>query len=245
MIIQHEHLNFGTGKAYFEFPVDETNITKFLKLIYKTREEFQENFINYFKKYFHAYGIEYFNFILETIDNLWDNTKPFSYREAFEISDNNFRIKVFSHININEMIETLGTTRVKVEGKETINKVWDENKQEFVEVPLTLIYELHHVNGKELGIDSNKLPVIKCWCTSTNKEHWLWCNPENIKDNSPLSAVASTCCIYESMKGKIKHIIRHGDVFLFEMIEEVIPSDDERVIHLTAEEYFTLLKSQS
>jgi hypothetical protein len=123
--------------------------------------------------------------------------------------------------------------------------VWNPRKKEFENIQTTLVYELHHANGEKLGLENAILPIVKCWCTSTNNEHWLWVNPDKIIDNSPLSAIASTCCIYKSMHGKIKHIIRHGDVFIFEMIEKIIPVENEEIISLHTDEYFSLLKSQS
>lgn len=246
MKISHEFINFDTNNAYFEFPVDETQLTKYLKLAYKNNKpRFKDRFINYYKTAFKAYNYEYFNYLLDNMSELWDKIKEFSYEEAFQIKQNEFRIKVFSVINVEEMIENLGCERIKTEGKETVNKVWNETLEKFEEIPLTLVYELHHVNGEKLGIKDAILPIIKCWCTSTDNEHWLWVDPDKIVDNSPLSGIVSTCCIYKSMVGKIKHIIRHGDVFIFEMLEEVVPSENDEVISLSVEEYFKLLKSQS
>lgn len=246
MIFSNGILEFNTDTGYFDVLVDEVNLTKYLKLAYRNnRSRFEERFVNYFRNFFKAYDIDYYSYLLDNIDNLWDYVKGFSYEEAFKIENNAFRIKVFSAIDINEMIENLGSERIKTEGIETINKVWDEKNKQFKNIPLTLIYELHKVNGEKLGVEDAFLPAIKCWCTSTNKEHWLWVNSEELGDNSPLNGIASTCCIYKSMQGKIKHIIRHGDVFIFEMIEEVIPDENEEVISLGVEEYFKLLKSQS
>lgn len=246
MYIKHEFLDFNSDFAYFVFKEPEEHITKFLKMAYQNnKKRFIERFVDFYEKYFEAYNVPYYNNIITNIYNLWDNVKEFSYKEAFELKNNNFRIQVFSHINIETLVKELGTTRINVEGKEVVNKVWNLTKKEFEYIPTTLVYELHHANGEKLGLGNTILPIVKCWCTSTNNEHWLWVNPDKIIDNSPLSAIASTCCIYESMYGKIKHIIRHGDVFIFEMIEQVIPKADEKIISLNTNEYFSLLKSQS
>ena len=68
---------------------------------------------------------------------------------------------------------------------------------------------------------------------------------KSFTNDSPLEAIASTCVIYKSMYGKIKHIIRQGDVFLFEMTEDVTPSENEETMTLSMNEYFSLLKSQA
>lgn len=246
MIIQHDILNFNTSSGYFDVNVDETLISKYLKGVYRNNKpRFQERFINYFTQAFVAHEIDEKIYILDNINYLWDILEPFSYEEAFKIENNTFKSIVFSSINIREMIDNLGSVRIKTEGKELINKVWNPYKKEFELIPYSVIYELHHVNGEKLGITTMNIPVVKCWCTTTNEEHWLWVDENSFDGESPLDAIASTCIIYKSMKGKIKHIIRQGDVFLFEMTENVEPSENEETTRLTADEYFSLLKSQA
>jgi len=89
------------------------------------------------------------------------------------------------------------------------------------------------------------IPVVRCWDTTSNEEYWLWVDENNFDGKSPLDAIASTCVVYESMIGKIKSITRQGDVFLFEMEEEVIPKEGEKTVRLSKDEYFKLLKSQA
>jgi len=247
MIITNENLDFNTDTCTFSVSVDEVLITRYLKGTYRgNKPRFIERFSSQFKKMFKCYGVEEFSYIISNIEYLWDFVEPFSYKEAFELESAQFKALVFSSIDIREMIENLGATRIKVEGKELINKTWNEYKQEFENISYTAVYELFHVNGKKLGInDESLLPVVKCWCTTTNEEHWLWVDNDSFSNNSPLEAITSTCVIYKSMLGKIEHIIRQGDVFLFEMNEDVNPSENEELITLTMNDYFSLLKSQA
>jgi len=247
MIIKHELISFDTYNCYFNTKVDEKTIAKYLKGVYReNKSRFKSRFVDFFKTQFKAYDLEYFNDIIDNIDFFWDKVNPFTYQEAFEIEDVTTRALFFRSVNINEMVSELGATRINVEGKELVNKVWNEYKNEFEEVPYTVVYELYHINGSKLGLNEEvKLPIVKCWCTTTNDEHWLWVDSESFSDNSPLQAIASTCVIYKSMHNKIKHIIRQGDVFIFEMIEDVMPSENEETMSLSMNEYFKLLKSQA
>lgn len=248
MVIEHEFLTFDTDKAYFTVQVDDVSITRYLKGVYReNKSRFNERFTKFFLSRLEAYELQEYNSIIQNIQYMWDYVSPFSYKEAFELGEAQFRALVFSSIDIREMINELGSERICVEGKELINKTWNPIKNEFENISYSVIYELHHVNGDKLGITSGeKLPVIKCWCTSTNEEHWLWVdNIFSDPSSSPLDAIASTCVIYKSMKGKINHIIRQGDVFLFEMNEDVVPSENEELLTLPMNEYFSLLKSQS
>lgn len=178
--------------------------------------------------------------IIKMYDDLFDNYRSYNYEEAFSITNQQFRSLVFSVINVPEMIEHLGHKRISVEGIELKNKTWNPFRNEFEILDLTQVYELHEVDGTKLGIDE-PLYAIKCWCTSTNTEHWLWTN----KNTKPLDAIAETCWVYKPMLNKIKHIIRQGDVFLFEMNESVIISENDEKVPLDKKTYFNLLKSQS
>jgi len=246
MIIRGEQLNFDTKLCYFNVKVDEYLITKYLKGFYReNKPRFKERFVKHFTELLIAYEYKELCYIINNIEYIWDKVNPFSYQEAFELKNRKFRAIVFSSIDIKEMIENLGVKRIKVEGKEMINKVWNPYKEEFDFVNYHIIYELHHVNGEKLGLGNEILPVVKCWCTTTNEEHWLWVNNDLFSDDSPLQAISSTCVIYESMVGKIKHIIRQGDVFIFEMKEDVVPSKNEKTLNLPMNEYFRLLKTQA
>lgn len=182
--------------------------------------------------------------IVEPLIEYWDMATPFSYKEAFKIEDEQFRALVFSSINIREMINELGATKIKVEGIELNNKSYNEIIKSFENEDYSYVSELYEVNGEKIGLN-DKIYVVKVWCTSTNEEHWLWVDENNCSLDSPLDAIASTCMIYKSMVGKIKHIIRQGDVFLFEMVEKVNINPDDEIVRIPKSDYFKLLKSQS
>lgn len=184
--------------------------------------------------------IENWKDITDFYSNLFLQLKPYSYKEAFELSNTDFRALVFSVINVPEMIAELGSTRIKTEGIELKNKIFKNGKQEIDE--FTQIYELHKVDCTKLDLDE-PVYAIKCWCTSTNEEHWLWI--DNNYNNDPLAAIASTCKVYEPMIGNIKHIIRQGDVFLFEMENTVDIKENDKIVSLDKDTYFKLLKSQA
>jgi len=184
--------------------------------------------------------------IINFYSDLFNEVTAYSYKEAFNIKDADFRNAVFSIINVPEMIKNLGSERIKTDGIKLKNKVYNTITKEFEIQDFTQIYELHKVNGEDLGLQDEDLYAIKCWCTSTAQEHWLWVDSDTGKSEDPLTAIASTCKVYKSMLGNIKHIIRQGDVFLFEMLNDtIIPQEDEEIIPLDKDTYFKLLISQS
>lgn len=216
---------------------------KYLKTLYRDNyERFESRFLKPSTQWLSMNEIRHYQSVIDTYIRLFHQYEPYTYKEAFNIKDRNLQIKVFAAINVVEMIENLGTERISVKGVQLINKVYDNYTKKFREEELHQIYELHQVNGKQLGVNT-PIFAIKCWCTSTNKEHWLWTDAN--KNSDVLELVANTCVVYKPMLGKIKHIIRQGDVFLFEMLENVVLSEKDEKVKLDAKTYFSLLKSQS
>jgi hypothetical protein len=82
---------------------------------------------------------------------------------------------------------------------------YDDNGNEYITKKINQ-YEVHQVENEKLGIfvwgSANRYSyAVKCWCPSTEKEHWLWIE-EAYKDNA-LTAIASTFRIHENI---IPHI---------------------------------------
>ncbi len=74
----------------------------------------------------------------------------------------------------------------------------------------------------------------------------MWVDSDTGKSEDPLTAISSNCNLYKWMLCNIKHIIRQGDVFLFEMLDDtIIPKENEKIVPLDKDTYFGLLVSQS
>ncbi len=236
-------LTLDVNKETFYDDVSNTDIIRYLKGVFTNKERFIDRFINKFREI----PAEYTEFqcpeLLNEFINIYDNVTPFSYKEAFKIKNREFQAKVFGSINIGEMISNLGNKRIAVEGKPVKHKIFDSNGEFLAHKEYDVIYETHEVNGKELGVDG-KIYALKCWCTSTDKEHWLWIE-EKYKDN-PLEAVASTFRIHESLIPHIKELKRQGDILLVEMKDgsSDVKAEGE-IVPLTADQYFGLLTAQS
>jgi hypothetical protein len=172
----------------------------------------------------------------------FDNAKPFSYKEAFEINNPTFRALVFGSINIPEMIENLGAKRLATDGKTLTRKTWNYLGEETGDINYTNVYETYEINGSKLGLNNN-IYAIKCWCTTTEKEHWLWI--EETYKYEPLKAIASTFRVHENVIPFISAIKRQGDILLMEMSKDVEPDLSKPLVPLTPEQYFGLLVSEA
>jgi hypothetical protein len=222
---------------------------KYMKGIYQNIERFKSRFFNRaieaiqeaetFKltKDELEKALNNFQTLLET----YKSVEPFNYLEAFNIKDNNFRALVFRSVNISDMINNLGAVRYKTDGIKLNLKTYDIFGNENGTIEQDNIYEVYEVDGTKLNIEE-KLYVVKCWCTTTNKEHWLWIESE-YKDD-PLSAIASTFRVHENVVDNIRSIKRQGDILILEMKDEkIVPTGD--IVSLTKEQYFQLLEAQS
>jgi hypothetical protein len=170
----------------------------------------------------------------------YDNATAYSYTEAFEIANDALRALVFDSINISEMIENLGHERLSVKGIPVKRKQYSPGGEYIGDKEYDNIYEVHKVDGTKLNVQ-DPLYAVKCWCTSTNKEHWIWIE-EQYKDD-PLEAIASTFRFHKNVIPHIKEIKRQGDIMIVEMKEKVDPIGE--IVPLTAEQYFGLLTAES
>lgn len=184
--------------------------------------------------------------IWEILKTHWDKTKVFTFEDIFKISDFNLRRFCFNYIGVSEMMRVLEATRIASDGIELDYYRYDEQgiKIPYKKHNIYEIYEADINKIKELNNwrDNNrKVYAVKCWCSSTNHEHWLWV--EEKYKYQPLEAIASTFRIHENVIPHIKCLKRQGDILLCEMKQNIIP--EGRIRPLTKEEYFGLLEVET
>jgi len=234
-------LSFNLGDNKFTDNENLVNIARFLKGIFSNKPRFKARFIDEMLKPIKEYGNQSNIDTINSLLTMYDEVEPFTYREAFELEDREFQAKVFGSINITEMMNNLGSERIATEGKQVKHKTFDFEGNFTGYKDYDLIYEVHKINGEKLNLEED-LFAVKCWCTTTDKEHWLWIE-EEYKEN-PLEAIASTFRIHENLIPYIKEIKRQGDILLVEMLDDTIePSGN--IVPLNAEQYFRLLTAQS
>jgi hypothetical protein len=239
--VNNSQLTIDVNKQSFKNSTNE-NVAKYLKGVYRNDDEFK-TFIEKVSKIREEHKEFDVRDFVKEFETLYNEAKPFTYKEAFAIEDNAFKALVFGSIDVGEMIQNLGATRLKTDGKESVQKLFDKQGNFLGTTNITNVYEVYEVNGEQLGV-TEKLYALKCWCTSTSNEHWLWIE-ENYKDQ-PLEAVASTFRIHSDLIDKIKEIKRQGDVLLVEIKEEFKDYEPTgEIVPLTADQYFGLLTTQA
>jgi hypothetical protein len=247
-------LRFSIDTMSFYDDVSNLEVLKYLKGQFTNKTRFQSRFIDLHKDvknqkvdFDETVELSLFNCddAMDELLNAYDDAKPYTYEEAFKIENDEFRAKVFGSIDIVEMIKELGHERIATEGKHLRHKQFSQDGEFQGYVEYDVIYETHKVNGEKLNIegDDSDVYALRCWCTTTDKEHWLWIEDE-YKDN-PLEAVAQTFRVHSSIIPHITEIKRQGDILLVELDSDISPSDDDEIVPLTSEQYFGFLTAQS
>ncbi len=234
-----EHLFcFNTINEEPYFPIDQ------LVAILKMRHNSYQNFLT--REYEREWQQDPFLApVLEAIQNGWEQVKTFTFEDIFRLESRNLRRFCFNYIGVAAMMEALEAKRLHTAGVEMHYFRYDEegHKIPFSKHNIYEVYEAEVDRFEDLITrrGTEKVYAVKCWCTSTDKEHWLWIEEQYKED--PLAAIASTFRIHENVIPHIKCLKRQGDVMICEMKEQVIPEGAVRP--LTKEEYFGLLEVES
>lgn len=180
------------------------------------------------------------SYLLDTLEDHYDDFQPFSYAEAFRILNETFQSYVFGSVRVSEMIKELGHTRIKTAGRPVRHKQFSKEGEFLGYVEYDVVFETHRVSGAKLGL-LRDVYAVKCWCTTTANEHWLWIQDE-YKDD-PLEAIARTFYVHENLVPFIKELKRQGDVLLVELTQDIEPRGE--MVSLSKDQYFNLLTAQS
>ena len=247
----HPNLEFDTAKNQFVVRLFGTidlvtrfDMIRFLKTKYTNRERFVSGFIDpIFELLVDSQDnseLDVLRSMLEFFLEEYDNVTAFTYQQAFAIRSEAFKAIVFGSIRVPEMIKALGHTRIATAGRAVKHKQYSKQGDFLGFREYDVVFETHQVNGNSLGLRGN-VYAVKCWCTSTNDEHWLWIE-DQYKDD-PLEAIARTFHIHENLVPFIKELKRQGDILLVELTEDIEPRGN--MVSLSKDQYFGLLTAQS
>lgn len=212
---------------------------RFYKLIYKNRETFEKEVLSKITK------IELLTNLSAYFDKAFNYVSPLTPLEAMQKLSEAQLARAFEEFNIPEIILSFNPKRIAVSGKELTKKRFDLEGNRLSDVTYSAIYETYEV---VIPFQNEIITAyaIKCWCTTTEKEHWLWLE-EQYKDD-PLEAIASTFRVHQQIIPYIKELKRQGDILLVELTQDVNidePFSNSSLVPLTAEQYFSLLTIES
>lgn len=216
---------------------------RYIRTRYTNKERFVSGFQTPVLEMVLKYGNELPTNLIEMVDmivNSYDTVQPYTYVEAFKLESEVFRSMVFGCIRVPEMIRELGHTRIATAGKAVRHKQFAPDGEFTGYRSYDVVFETHRVDGTKLGL-RDSIYAVRCWCTTTSNEHWLWIQDE--WRNDPLEAIAHTFQVHENLVPYIKELKRQGDVLLVELTKDIEPRG--AMVTLSADQYFGLLTAQS
>jgi len=189
------------------------------------------------------------------VESVWKDIIPITVEEALKQGNTEDRRIYFDAIGVEKLFKYLNPT---LKDRQVIKKKrtrWDDNNDPY-EYEFEDVYELYEMPGEKLyetdkwGRKPNPVHAVRCWCTTTNREYWIyipieaaagtsWWNIDNAKYDA-IQAIAWTIRINLTNP---ERIYRQGDIIVVKYGEDSVESADN--YHLTKEQYLELMYSET
>jgi hypothetical protein len=197
------------------------------------------------------------------VQECWDKIEQVTVEDALKIENTEERRTYFDAIGIEKLFKSL---KPKLLDKQTIKKSrvkWDEEFNEYTHEFID-VYELYEIEAKEMfskdrwgNITTQNTYAVRCWCTTTNREYWLyvpreaalgatWWNRDS-EDNKPdaIRAIAWTVRI-DVPEENVEKIYRQGDIIVAKMKDKAkVTETTMSPYHLSKENYLSLMYSET
>lgn len=190
------------------------------------------------------------------VQEVWDSIIPVSTQEALAQPNNENRRVYFSCIGVQKLFEDLEPNRLD---RQTIVKKrygWDDNNKQILK-EFQDVYELYQIDGRKMfekdrfGRAAQPVYAVRCWCTTTHREYWIyvpmeaavgrtWLSEGEIGNPDAIRAIAWTIRLDVSNP---ERIYRQGDIIVAKLGPE---SKTVSVpYHLEKDQYLNLMYSES
>lgn len=180
------------------------------------------------------------------VSTVWNKTEPVTVTEAFDQKNVEKRRLYFDAIVIDKIFESLEPEMIDELNIALNNMRWDKEGKLYIQTGIDT-YQLYKIDGARLfgdvanswQINRSSVYAVKCACTTTGREYWLYVSPEVGEKGSARDAIAWTCRIGITNP---KAIYRQGDIFIVEANPD---SEECNPYHLDGETYLKLVISQT
>jgi hypothetical protein len=220
------------------------------KTRYNTLEDFKRAIIT------HEGLTEFYNLVAD----MWDDIKPVTVEEALQVENTEQRRTYFTCIGVEKLFKEM---KPKLLNRQEVNKKrkrWDDKNDPY-EYKFKDVYELYEIpasklftkeqlkNTLEWNIERNNAYAVRCWCTTTNREYWIYVPRDAALGNrwkseddqaDAIGAIAWTIRINISNP---ERIYRQGDIIVAKASEKSLELPSFR--HLTKDQYLKLMYSET
>jgi hypothetical protein len=197
------------------------------------------------------------------VQECWDTIELVTVEDALKVANTEERRTYFDAIGIEKLFKSLDPKLLDRQVLKKNRTRWDDEFNEYTHT-FEDVYELYEIDGKKLydkdrwGNDPQPIFAVRCWCTTTNREYWLYVpreaalgrnwwiggeGPENIPD--AIRAIAWTVRI-DVQPEDVEKIYRQGDIIVAKMKDSAkITQSTFSPYHLDKEQYLSLMYSET
>ena len=189
------------------------------------------------------------------VQECWNKIKPVTVEEALKVNNTEERRVYFDAIGIQKLFQSL---KPELLDRQVIKKKrtkWDDNNDP-MEYEFEDVYELYKIEGEKLyekdrfGNPPQPVFAVRCWCTTTNREYWLyvpreaalgsqWWSNKNEHKPDAIRAIAWTIRIDIEDP---ERIYRQGDIIVVKSKKDSRKSFN---YHLDKDQYLSLMYSET
>lgn len=216
--------------------------------LWKTK--YVEDFRDFEKEVITHEGLHSFR---DFVKEMWDSIQEVTIEDALKIENTEVRRTYFDAIGVQKIFRQMEPTLLD---KQTIEKKrtrWDDKNTQY-EYEFKDVYELYEIPSHKLfgadrwGNSGRSVYAVRCWCTTTNREYWLYV-PEEAATGSRWSGEKKEYDAIRAIAWTIRidvtdpeRIYRQGDIIV---VKKSSTSQDTRPYHLNKEQYLSLMYSES
>lgn len=189
------------------------------------------------------------------VEEMWNEIEPVTVEEALKIQNTETRRTYFDCIGVVQLFKSLNPI---LRDRQVITKKrtgWDDDNKEVVRT-FEDVYELYEIEGTKLfpkdrwGRPANPVFAVRCWCTTTNREYWLYVTQEaatghrwfSSEDKAAYSAIRAIAWTIRIDITNPERIYRQGDIIVAKKSEK---SRDTSSYHLDENQYLSLMYSET
>jgi hypothetical protein len=191
------------------------------------------------------------------VEEMWDSIKPITVKDALALQNAEDRRIYFDCIGVNRLFKELNPT---IRDKQTIKKKrtrWDDKNDPYT-YEFEDVYELYEIPGDKLfpkdrwGRASNPVFAVRCWCTTTNREYWLYVHPEAATGKRWFNPEVREAVSYDAIRAiawtvrvdvsEPERIYRQGDIIVAKLSKK---SKTVPAYHLDKQQYLQLMYSET
>lgn len=191
------------------------------------------------------------------VEDCWNDIKPVTVEQALRKENTEDRRTYFDCIGVVKMFKQLNPV---LRNRQVITKKrtkWDDNNDP-VEYEFQDVYELYEIDGNKIfpkdqwGRQPEPIFAVRCWCTTTNREYWLYVSRQaatgnswgviNDEDYDAIRAIAWTIRV-DVTEESIEKLYRQGDIIVAKLKDET--KELGWFNHLSKEQYLEKMYSES